>query len=323
MNRSNYFNYIEEKLNILSCRIKRRGMFNLLELNIHSEFFFADLVNHLLNYSLTNLNQEKSNVESIDLIDNKNKIIVQVSAVCNRKKIEDSLTKIPKDYFNYHFIFIAISGEADRLRTKDFANPHNVKFSPSNDIYDIKSLLSIVLDIPIQEQRKLYDFVRAELGNNGDIVKVDTNLASIINILSKENLSVEISEPEVNSFEILKKIEFNELLEARSTIDHYKIYYSRLDKIYQEFDKHGANKSLSVLSFLHSRYARISEKTKNPHEIFFSIIDDTVKTVENSNNYAEIPYEELEMCVSILVVDSFVRCKIFKNPEGYSHAITR
>ena len=37
----------------------------------------------------------------------------------------------------------------------------------------------------------------------------------------------------------------------------------------------------------------------------------------HSNNYAEIPYEELEICVEIIVVDAFIRCKIFENPEGY------
>ena len=50
MNRSNYFNYIEEKLNILSYRIKSRGKINLLDLNIYSETFFAELMNHLLGY---------------------------------------------------------------------------------------------------------------------------------------------------------------------------------------------------------------------------------------------------------------------------------
>ena len=43
MNRSNYFNYIEQELNTLSYRIKIRGKINLLDLNIYSETFFADL----------------------------------------------------------------------------------------------------------------------------------------------------------------------------------------------------------------------------------------------------------------------------------------
>ena len=56
--------------------------------------------------------------------------------------------------------------------------------------------------------------------------------------------------------------------------------------------------------------------------MFFSIIDNLIQLIMKSKNYVEIPYEELEMCVSILVVDAFIRCKIFKNPEGYNHVVT-
>jgi hypothetical protein len=35
-----------------------------------------------------------------------------------------------------------------------------------------------------------------------------------------------------------------------------------------------------------------------------------------------IPQEEMEMCVGILVVDAFIRCKIFKNPNNYNYATT-
>lgn len=324
MNRSQYFNYIEDKLNTLSYRIKNRGKINLLDLNIYSESFFAELINQLLQYELKNINPVKQNTEGIDLVDNKNKIIAQVSSTCTKQKIESSLNKkIFNDYPDFCFKFIAISGEADNLRSSTFLNPHNANFSPSNDIYDIKSVLNLVLIMQVKEQRKLYEFLRDELGNDIDIVKVDTNLATIINILSQETLPEINSSPEINSFEILRKIEFNDLLTAQPTIDDYKIYYSRLDEKYKEFDKQGANRSLSVLAVLRNQYTRLLAKTVDPHEIFFSIIDNVIELIKNSKNYIEIPYEELEMCVSILVVDAFIRCKIFKNPEGYNHVATR
>ena len=40
-----------------------------------------------------------------------------------------------------------------------------------------------------------------------------------------------------------------------------------------------------------------------------------MKIIEESANYKKLPFEELEMCVDILVVDAFMRCKIFENPE--------
>ncbi|EOS37415.1 hypothetical protein C808_03393 [Lachnospiraceae bacterium M18-1] len=258
MNRSNYFNYIEEKLNILSYRIKSRGKINLLDLNIYSETFFAELMNRLLGYELENINVIKQNTEGIDLVDNKNRVIVQVSATSSKQKIENSLAKkIFEDYSGFGFKFIAISGDADKLRTQTFVNPYKVIFSPSNDIYDIKSLLNIVLNMQISVQRGLYEFLKDELGSFVDIVKVDSNLASIINILSQEDLSGIVDSPEINSFEILRKIEFNDLLTVQPTIDDYKIYYSRLDEKYKEFDKQGANKSLSVLAVIRKQYIKL------------------------------------------------------------------
>lgn len=44
-------------------RIKNRGKINLLDLNIYSETFFAELMNYLLGYNLENINAIKQNAE--------------------------------------------------------------------------------------------------------------------------------------------------------------------------------------------------------------------------------------------------------------------
>lgn len=150
MNRSNYFDYIEEKLNILACRIEKRGKLNLLDLNIFSETFFADMLNILFGFQLKNLNIEKQNIEGIDLIDEKNKIIAQVSSTCTKQKIESSLAKdILEKYKGYRFKFISISKDAKKLRQNTFYNPHNVLFEPMNDIIDIRFIQNKILSMQI------------------------------------------------------------------------------------------------------------------------------------------------------------------------------
>lgn len=324
MNRSYYFNYVEEKLNMLSYRIMNRGSINLLDLNIYSETFFADLTNHLFGFHLKNINSIKFNMEAIDLEDTQNKIIVQVSSTCTKEKIEMSLSRIAlTKYIDYSFKFIAIAGDASNLRRKEYSNPSSVAFDPTKDIYDIKSLLRIALNLQIDQQREFCEFLRKELGNIVDIVKVDSNLASIIHILSKEKLADVSNSLEVNSFEISRKVEFNDLSSMETIIDDYKIYYGRLDQKYKEFDKQGANKSFSVLSIIRNQYHKLSATIKDSRQLFYSIIHGIIDIIMNSKNYVEIPYEELDLCVSILVVDAFIRCKIFKNPEGYNHVTTR
>ncbi|MCL2322467.1 MAG: SMEK domain-containing protein [Oscillospiraceae bacterium] len=324
MNRDIYFRYIAEKLNNLAYNIEVLGKLNLLDLNIHSETFFKDFLNIIFGFKLENLNAKIHNIKGIDLIDKKNKIILQVSATCTKEKIENSLAKdIFKQYNDYHFIFLAISKDAHALRTKTFTNPYNITFLPSDDIIDIVMSLKNIWDLKIEKLKKVYNFIKLELGTEVQEERIDSNLAKIVNILANENLSFDLQSPEINAFNIDKKIEYNSLSRVQETINEYKIHYDKLDKIYSEFDKEGVNKSISVFHIIKNQYVKLSKEYDNTDDLFLAIVDALVEIIKNSKNYNEIPFEELDMCTNILVVDAFIRCKIFKNPEGYSHVITR
>jgi hypothetical protein len=116
-----------------------------------------------------------------------------------------------------------------------------------------------------------------------------------------------------------EKITYNDLDTARTLIDDFKIHYPRIDKIYSDFDKQGVNKSYSILNGIRQEYLALMPTT-NPDKCFFTIIEKITKKVRESSNYSPIPDEELVLCVQILVVDAFIRCKIFKNPAGETHA---
>ncbi len=206
MNRSAYFNYIEENLNVLSYRVNARGKLNILDLNLHCENFYMDLLNLIYGLCLENLNTINQNIEGIDLIDNVNKLIIQVSSTSTKQKIESTLSKeIFKKYNEYSFKFISISKPADNLRKNSFKNPYNINFNAENDIYDIPVILRHISSLGIDKQKELYEFIKRELGREVDTIRVYSDLAMIINILSKENLSNIQQDINVNSFEIQKK----------------------------------------------------------------------------------------------------------------------
>lgn len=325
MNRTTYFNYIEEKLNTLAYRIEVRSKLNLLELNIHSENFFASLCNIIFDLELENLNFSSQNIDGIDLIDRKNKVVVQVSSTCTKAKIESSLSKnVYIKYKDYSYKFMSISkNTSDSLKNKLFQNPYSMKFDPKQDIWDVVILLRKILNQTTYKQRRLYDFIKAELGQDVDYVKIESNLAKVINILAEEQLDFNAESPEINSFAIEDKISFNDLEDAKDIINDYKIFYQRLDEIYSEFDKEGKNKRISVLQEIRRQYIELNRLNNTPLDIFYEIINSVMNVIIESSNYIEIPKEELQMCVDILIVDAFIRCKIFKNPEGYNHVITR
>lgn len=323
MNREIYFNFIEERLHLLSLRIETRGRLNLLDINGHSENFYLHFFNLIYGYELRNLNHESPNAASIDLIDDKNKILIQVSATNTKQKIESSLSKdILKKLSDYTFKFISISKNASDLRTKMYENPHSINFTPKNDIYDITSILNDINAREIDGIREIYNFINKELERDSKRVKLDSNLATIINILSKEQWDESDYTMDVNSFEIEKKITFNDLKSKSDLIKEYSVYHTKVDQKYSEFDSMGVNKSKSVLELIRRLYLDI--KNKNDADTIFSlVIDGVIEKVLNSNNFQQIPIDELELCVDILAVDAFIRCKIFENPEGYCYATSR
>jgi hypothetical protein len=142
MNRPDYFNVIEERLNLLALRIISRGRLNILDFHGHSENFYQYFLNEVYGWIITNENDNKQNVEAIDLIDHTNKFIIQVSATASKQKIESSLAKNSiKNYKGYTFKFVSIARDADDLRKDTFKNPHGIIFAPSTDIIDKNSIL--------------------------------------------------------------------------------------------------------------------------------------------------------------------------------------
>ena len=319
MNRTLHFNYISHKLSTLATEIEVRSKLNILDLHLHSENFYLHFFNTLFGWDLQNLNVCKQNVAAIDLIDRTNKIVVQVSATATKQKVESALTKDLSAYAGYAFKFISISKDASALRSNSFVNTHNLKFNPQSDIYDIASILNKIWALCMDDLRGIANFIKKELGSEVDPLKLESNLAAIINILAKEDWSQDASAVETIPFDIGKKIDHNNLDAVRGIIDDYFVHHRRVDRIYSDFDKQGANKSTAVLDAIRNDYfANMAELSDD--SLFFKVVECVADRVQNSANYAAIPFEELELCVKILVVDAFIRCKIFKNPLGGANA---
>ncbi|MEI2607469.1 MAG: ABC-three component system protein [Candidatus Promineifilaceae bacterium] len=325
--RIEYYDDIKYKLSLLAFRIELNGGLNLLNEHVHAEDFYLHLANLIFGWKLENLNAAGPNAAGIDLIDTQNKIVIQVSATATRQKIESALAKKRPHYEvdNYSFKFISISKDASHLRKpkKEYVNPHRLKFVPTDDIYDVIYLLGIIKGMHIEQMCDVYELCEREFKSVPEINKIETNLAAIIKALSKENWNNSGSNFETASYEIDEKIEENRLREARVMIDDHAVQQHRISKIYGEFDSQGANKSLSILNGIRRIYLEIitSENQLTPDQIFFEVVRRVIEKIRNSANYKRMPAEELDLCAEILVVDTFIRCKIFRNPtRNQNHA---
>lgn len=325
MNRDIYISYIEERLFTLCFRIEHRGKLNVLNYHLHSENFYRDFLNLLYDWKLENLNYFKQNVEAIDLIDKTNNIIIQVSATNSKQKIDDTFKKpLFQSYPGYTFKFISIARDAVELRKKKYSVPQNITFTTTQDIYDISTILKTIYSLDIGNLERIYSFIKKELGVDTSFEKLESNLTTIINLLSKEDLSNPVNPIVQNSFEIDRKIEFNKLKNSRYLINEYKIYQGTVDKIYSSFDQMGQNRSLFVLQHINKIYiSLLTERTGD--DLFQCISERVCDEIRNSANFQSnaMTIDEMTTCVDILIVDTFIRCKIFENPENYKYVAAR
>lgn len=319
MRRAQLFNAIEFKLSTLATRLELRGRLNLLELNLHSENFYVSFLNLLFSWQLKNLNTAQQNAPGLDLVDDVNEIVAQVSATATKQKIESALSKNLSCYKGKRFKFIAICKDAKPLRSLKYSNPHELEFSPADDILDVASLLAHINGLGLQRLEEVHDFLSHELKADADIHRISSNLAAVIGAISKIDWDEKKTELQLLPYDIDEKIKCNDLEAVRELIDAHKIHFSRIDAIYSEFDKQGANKSHSVLNGIRSQYIA-SASVVPADRRFLSTIERVSGRVRESANYSPLPGDELELCVQLLVVDAFIRCKIFRSPVGRPHA---
>ncbi len=320
MKRSQHFDMCESMLNHLCLRVRTRGKLNLLNLNVHCEDFYLRLLNLIFGYKLTNLNAVSHNAEGVDLIDPAAKVVLQVSGTATVQKINLALAKDLSAYKDHKFNFVVITEDASKLRTKAYENPHGLNFDPKGDIHDVVSLLKAIQHMEVLQQREVYQFLKDELGFPSETKNPESNLAAVIGIIAKLDLSATGGKLGSVPFNVDDKLTTNQLKTAASVIEDYKIHHANVDRIYSEFDIAGKNRSKSVLDSFRKAYLKLKPKLQGD-ALYFQIIEDMMKLVRESSNYEEIAIEELDLCVNVLAVDAFIRCKIFEPPAGTSHAL--
>lgn len=324
MKRQRYYNEISERLEILSSRIKTNGKLNVLDLNIHAETFYRDLLNSIYGYKLESANISSANVAAIDLIDIEKKLVIQVSSTATKQKIQNTLNKEKISEYvteNYNLKFLFIADEAQNLRSNKYSNPYSISFTPQEDILDKASLLTSISQLAIGPYSLVHDLFIREFGGAPNPSKITSNLASIVNLLAVEDLDEAEASTNLNTYNIDEKIELNDLgIIKETTINEYIPYYTKLDRIYKEFEHEGKNKRVAVFRKLTSFYEKeLLKKEISSVEKFFNIINSVEDYIINSYNLDDFEEDVIEMCVKIITVDAFIRCKIFKNPKGYNH----
>jgi len=312
LQRQTYINDIVNRLSGLAYNVELRGLLNLLDLHVISEDFYVGLLNLIYGWELRNANNLQQNVSGIDLVDDSNHILVQVTGTSTKRKIVHSLKEISEKYTGYHFYFAPIVIDAKEQRKHKYAPPHEVIFNPKTDILDIHFIVDRIKGMPDVGSIGIIDmFIKNNIQNDvPDPTQLTSGLNYIISQLAEDDLNE--CDVDMTEFEIEAKISFNNLsIYAKDAIEQYKIYYINVQKIYSEYARQGKTKSMAVLQKLHKIYVSLKSQASGD-ALFIAIKNEIINQINNKNN--NLSQEQLEMCVEMLMVHAFMECKIFEKP---------
>lgn len=318
MNRNIYFTKIQTLLNILKSEIKDSGKLNLLDINVHAEDFYRDLLNLIYGWQLQNMNQWNLNAAGGDLWYDNGKIVIQVSSTATKDKIQTSIDKLGAEQFaGYRFKFLHIDGNVIKLRKESYDTHDDIVFDPSADIIGISTLLNDIAHLDIDCMRKVCELCVKEIVPLDTPKVTETDLAIVVKALAT-NVKDWSKDRRPIKYDIEKKIDFNHLEERRRLINDYKLYIGKLNAVYGEFVDYGTDCEFIILQNLSDMYSRYLGQYES-NALFDKIVDEAKELALNSKSAEDIPVDRVNICINVIVVDAFIRCRIFEDPEGYSY----
>ena len=303
---------------MLKGEIKDSGKLNLLDINVHAEDFYRDLLNLIYSWQLQNMNQWNQNAAGGDLWYDDGKLVIQVSSTTTKDKIQSSIDKLSAEQFaRYKFKFLRIDGDVKKLRKGAFNTHDDIAFDPSVDIIDISTLLKDIAHLGIDSLIKVYELCVKEIIPLDTPKITETDLAIVVKALATNVRDWSKGRRPIE-YDVEKKIVFNHLEEHRRLINDYKLYIGKLTAVYDEFVDNGTDYSFIILQNLSDMYSRYLGQYES-NALFDKIVDEARELAMNSKSAEDIPVDRVNVCINVIVIDAFIRCKIFEDPEGYSY----
>jgi hypothetical protein len=159
-----------------------------------------------------------------------------------------------------------------------------------------------------------------------DLLKRNPSLLGIaINAIADLDFDI-TSQPEnesLNTYNPAIKIKYNSIKRNITLIEEYKVFYSKVNALYDELEYQGSFKKENLLRNIKHIYLKIKGKytdgkanaidiiQENSDNIIEDIQEELLKIIEPDNNHY---VEDITFGISIIMVDAFIRCKILEEP---------
>lgn len=314
MKRADYIHAIVEKLSILGFRIRMESENNMTDSSSVSEYFFRDLLKLIYNVDYVNLNDVWNNCPGADLICERKKTIIQVTCDVSMDKVRDCLKKVAGSSFSKYHVKILYNVDKTPERKSRDISVDGVNLNLHDDIITISSMVKVIKSLKVERLKIISDFLNKEIPYEKPKEQFESGLMKIIELLTRQPKLEVVSYEQEEEFDIIKKIEFNNLMQKKALILERCGYTAAIQKVYDMYDSAGQFRSMFIIEDVSREYLTLCSKYEGD-ALLDKIIEAMREKIEYSASFENISQEQIKFYIDIIVIDAFTRCKIFKRPK--------
>jgi len=176
--------YIKNQLIWIKSKVELDNQLSLYDINKLGEDIFMHMLNDVYDFNLKNANQLQENFPAIDLVDDRNKIVIQVTSTITAEKVRTTIAKFKQlsQYSEYKLKFFYLK-EKPSFQKNTFEEFEEDNIT-SNDLLGIEDIIGIVQGNP-EICKALYKTIQQRM----DSISFKFNI----------DLYFELAEPHLNS----------------------------------------------------------------------------------------------------------------------------
>ena len=316
MNKEVYLKNIAENLALLSREVSILNAVNLYDINIIAEDFFPGLLNLIYGYELKNANHLEKNAPAIDLIDQKNRIAVQVTSDNSSTKIKHTIEEFNKSQA-YHFYdrLVVLILTQKKKYSSNFDTQGLFSFEKARDIWDVEKLIKDIRELETAQIKNVSDYLSEELYNKYYSVRetqageVDTiiDLIEYISQHRKVNKDRETTvDPEYKIYKRFKNFA-DKLITEYTTL--YTIYGEALNIVNETLGIDEAQDIIIMFYLQDISVQFLEEEHDNP----IAALNKLVTYFEEKLSTNGKKYDR--SAIKFYLVNEMIKCRVFPN-EG-------
>ena len=317
MNKEVYLKNIAENLALLSREVSILNAVNLYDINIIAEDFFPGLLNLIYGYELKNANHLEKNAPAIDLIDQKNRIAVQVTSDNSSTKIKHTIEEFNKSqaYQLYDRLVVLILTQKKKY-SSNFDTQGLFSFEKARDIWDVEKLIKDIRELETAQIKNVSDYLSEELYNKYYSVRetqageVDTiiDLIEYISQHRKVNKDRETTvDPEYKIYKRFKNFA-DKLITEYTTL--YTIYGEALNIVNETLGIDEAQDIIIMFYLQDISVQFLEEEHDNP----IAALNKLVTYFEEKLSINGKKYDR--SAIKFYLVNEMIKCRVFPNERS-------